>query len=81
MEKKVLDWSEKCKIPSRKWQTLETIDTTLRCIKVRLTPVSCKLKNLLQMAKSYHILHRAETQLLYDRGRSINSILEQLDTH
>ena len=27
MEKKLLDWSEIGKIPSRKWQTSETIDT------------------------------------------------------
>ena len=54
---------------------------TLRCIKVRLTPVSCKLKNPVQSAKCYHIIHKAERQLLYDRIRSINSILECLETH
>ena len=35
MEKKVLDWSENGKIPSRKWCTLETIDT-LHSVELRL---------------------------------------------
>ena len=56
---------------------------TLRCIKVRLTPVSCKLKNPLQFKtnKSYQIIHKAERKLLYDRVRSINVIVEKLEKH
>ena len=54
---------------------------TLGCIKVRITLVSCKLKNPLQFktAKSYQIIHKAERQLLYDRVRSINNLLEKLE--
>ena len=56
---------------------------TLRCIEVRLTPVSCKLKKTLQFKtnRSYQIIHKAERQLLYDRVRSINVILEKLEKH
>ena len=48
---------------------------TLICIKVSLTPVSCKLRNPLETNKSYNIIHKAEKQLLYERIRNINSIL------
>ena len=51
---------------------------TLRCIKASITPVSCKLKNPLS-SKSYHIIHKAEKQLLYEQIRNINYILENLD--
>ena len=56
---------------------------TLWCIKVRLTPVSCKLKKNLQFKtnRSYQFIHKAEGQPLYDRVRSINVILEKLDKH
>ena len=51
---------------------------TLRCLKVRVTPVSCKSKNPLQFKTpgSYHIIHKAERQLLYDRVRNINRVLD-----
>ena len=49
---------------------------TLRCIKASLTPVSCKLRNPLKTNKSYSIIHKAEKQLLYERIRNINSILD-----
>ena len=54
---------------------------TLRCIKASITPVSCKLKNPLssKSIKSYQIIHKAEKQLLYERIRNINYILEKLD--
>ena len=53
---------------------------TLRCIKVRLTPVSCKFKKtlLFKTNRSYQIIHKAERQL-YDRVRSINFILEKME--
>ena len=56
---------------------------TLRCIKVRITAVSCKLKIPLQFKtnKSYQMIHKAERQLLYDRVRSINVISDKLEKH
>ena len=51
----------------------------LRCIKASITPVSCKLKNPLKSKKSYDIIHKAETQLLYKQIRNINNTLEALD--
>ena len=56
---------------------------TLRSIKVRLTPVSCKLKNPLQSktAKCFQIIHKVERQLLYDRVSRINNLLEKLEKH
>ena len=48
---------------------------TLQYIKVEITPVSCRLKNPLKSKKGYHIIHRVETQLLYERVRNINKIL------
>ena len=51
----------------------------LRCIKASITPVSCKLKNPLKTKKSYNIIHKAEKQLLYERVRNINNILESLN--
>ena len=43
----------------------------------------CKLKNPLQFktAKCYQIIHKVERQLLYDRVRSINRLLENLEKH
>ena len=54
---------------------------TLKCIKVRITPVSCKIKNPLQFktATSYQIIHKAERQLLYDRVRNINRVLDMYE--
>ena len=54
---------------------------TLRCIKVRITPVSCKIKNPIQFktARSYYIIHKAERQLLYDRVRNINRVLDMYE--
>ena len=51
---------------------------TLKCIKVRITPTSCKIKNPLQFKtpRRYQIIHKAERQLLYDRVRNINRVLD-----
>ena len=53
----------------------------LRCIKVRITQVSCKIKNPLQFktTRSYHIIHKAEKQLSYDRARNINRVLDRYE--
>ena len=53
----------------------------LRYIKVRITPVSCKIKNPLQFktTSSYHIIHKSERQLLYDRDRNINRVLDMYE--
>ena len=49
----------------------------LRYIMVRVTLISCRIKNPLHIktAKSDHIIHKAERQLLQERNRNINSIL------
>ena len=54
---------------------------TLKCIKVSVAPVSCKLKNLLKSRKSYVIIHKAEKQLLYERIRNIDQKLNMLETN
>ena len=53
----------------------------LKCIKASITPVSCKLKNLLsyKSSRSYQIIHKTEKQLLYECIRNIYSILAMLD--
>ena len=53
----------------------------LKCIKASITPVSCKIKNPHQRKtkRSYDIIHKAEKQLLYERIRNINSILDMLE--
>ena len=51
----------------------------LKCIKVSITPVSCKLKNPFKSRKSYNIIHKVEKQLLYERIRNINNTLETLE--
>ena len=74
MEGKLLDWSKIGKKTIKKMADLRNHGYfTLRCIKVRLTPVSCKLKNPFQFktAKRYQFIHKAERQLLYHRVRSI----------
>ena len=48
---------------------------TLRCIKVGITPVNCRLINAMKTPKRYHIIHKAERQLLYERVRNINHTL------
>ena len=50
---------------------------TLRCIKVRVTPVSWRIRNPLYVKTTniYHIIQTAERQLLYERVRNINRIL------
>ena len=48
---------------------------TLRCIRVGIIPVSCKIKNLLKTSRSYKIINKAEKQLLYERVRNLNNIL------
>ena len=52
-----------------------------KCIKVRITPVSCNIKNPLQFktARSYQIIHKSERQLLYDRVRNINRVLDMYE--
>ena len=50
----------------------------LKCIKASVTPVSCKLKNLLKSRKSYAIIHKAEKQILYERLRNINQKFEHV---
>ena len=40
-----------------------------------ITPVSCRLKNPLNSWKCYHIIHKAEKQLLHERVRNINKTL------
>ena len=52
---------------------------TLKCIKASVTPVSCKLKNSLKTRKSYDIIHKVEKQLLYERIRNINNILDMYE--
>ena len=49
----------------------------LRCIKVRDTLVSCRIRNPLYVKtnKNYQIIQKAERQLLYERVRNLNSIL------
>ena len=48
----------------------------LKCIKASVTPVSCKLKNTINTTRSYNIIHKVEKQLLYERIRNINNILD-----
>ena len=48
---------------------------TLKCIKVGIIPVGCRVRNPLKTHKCYQIIHKAENQLLYDRVRNINYIL------
>ena len=47
----------------------------LSCIKVSITPVSCRLKNPMKTPKSYHIIHTAERQLVQERVRDIKHTL------
>ena len=46
---------------------------TLKCIKVGITPVSCRIRNPLETNKIYEIIHKLERQLLFERVR--NNIL------
>ena len=46
---------------------------TLRCIKVGISPVSCKLMNPMKTPQSYHIIHKAKKHWLYERVRNINN--------
>ena len=48
---------------------------TLRRIKVGITPVSCNLKIPFNSRKSYHIIYKAENQLMYETVRNISKIL------
>ena len=48
---------------------------TFRCIKLGITPVSCRLKLPMNTPKSYHIIHKTERQMLYDRVGNINNTL------
>ena len=44
-------------------------------IKAGITPASCRLRNSFKTPKSYHIIHKAQRQLLYERVRNINQVL------
>ena len=58
--------------PIRKWEITvkKMVDYrnhrrfTLRCIKASITPVSCKLKNLLKTSKSYNIIHKSRKTVI-----------------
>ena len=50
---------------------------TLRCIKVAITPVSCRLRNSVRTPKSYQLIKKVEKQLLNESVRSINQTLYQ----
>ena len=49
---------------------------SLRCLSKGVSPVSLKLKNLTRTQKGEHIIKRAEKQLLNEKIRNINYILE-----
>ena len=52
----------------------------LKCIKASITPVSCKINpSSFRSNRNYHIIHKAEKQLLYEHIRNINGILAMLD--
>ena len=51
----------------------------LKCIKASVTPVSCKLKNPIKTTRSYNIIQKAEEELLYERIRNINNILDMYE--
>ena len=53
----------------------------LKCMKVSITPVSCKLKNPLKTRISFDIIHKTEEQLLYERIRNINKTLDMFETN
>ena len=40
-----------------------------------ITPVSCRIRNPFKTWKRYHLIHKAEKQLVYERVRNINKIL------
>ena len=70
----MLDYIDFWSLPSRKWWIIGIHRIfTLRCIKVRVTPISCRIKNPLhvKMANSYDIIHKVERQLLHERVRNI----------
>ena len=52
---------------------------TLKCIKTGITPVSCRVNVPLKTNISYHIIHKAEKQLMYERIRNINYILNKYE--
>ena len=62
---------------------------TLRCIKVRITSFSCKIKNPLQFktARNYHIIHKAEINCCMTESEILTqywicrSIIDFLNTH
>ena len=69
----------------RKWERMEAKVSnfknhqrfSLRCLSKGVTPVSLKLKNLTRKEKGEGIIKKAEKQLLNERIRNINYILEQ----
>ena len=76
MERRVLDYLDFGNLPSRKWQTIEITGFSCLGIKVRVTLISSRIKNPLNVktAKSYDIIHKAERHLLHNRIRNINRI-------
>ena len=61
MEKKVLGFLDYGNLLWRKLRTIETIeDLHFRCIKARITPVSCKIRSPQQLTRSYQIIQKLE---------------------
>ena len=48
---------------------------TLRCLETGITIVSCKLKNIIRIPRSYEIFKKVEKQLLNKRIRCLNNTL------
>ena len=61
MKMKVSDYLDYENLQLRKLQTIENHRRfTLRCYKVGITPISCKIRNPLKTSKSFKIIHIAE---------------------
>ena len=66
------------------WETLEVKDSdyrnhqrfTLRCLSKDLIPVSIRLRSTINTRRVKQIIHKAERQLLQDRVKGINGILQ-----
>ena len=49
---------------------------TLRCLSQKITPVSLRLKRNIKMERGKKIIEKAEKQLMDDRVRQINNIID-----
>ena len=49
---------------------------TLRCLSQRITPVSLRLRSNIRTERGIKIIQRAEKQLMDERVRSINTIID-----